>query len=106
MTPVCLSHKEIKNGMLDQSKYAVFCVNADYLEMVVYMSCFLTQDTFALRPEMYIEGNVLLSSFTFVRNLVFVGSTFSIPKAAVCTCEHLCQTSHVFMDFSVISMLH
>lgn len=37
MTPVCLSHKEIKNGMLDQSKHAVLCVNADYLEMVVYV---------------------------------------------------------------------
>ncbi len=36
--PVCLSHKEIKNGMLDQIKHAVLCVNADYLEMVVYVT--------------------------------------------------------------------
>lgn len=38
MSPVCLSHKEIKNGMLDQSKHAVLCVYADYLEMVVYVT--------------------------------------------------------------------
>ncbi len=81
-------------------KHAVLCVNADYLEMVVYVTssdsrhlCFASRNVY--------WGNVkflLLGSLSHLVSLqFFVGSIFSIPKTAVCTCEHLlCQTSHVY----------
>lgn len=66
-----------------------------------HLSCPLTQDTFASR---YWGNCLIVSSCSFLLVYLFPCSPF--PKQSVRTCEHLCQTSPVFMDLSRTSLLH